>query len=104
MLSLHAAATHACVTEKAIRRWIKWIKSDRLVAEMRGGQYWITPDALERARTASPRESSSSTQEDEDDDQSMSRSDLARVHGHDSPGVGLRPLIDHIARLEGQGQ
>jgi hypothetical protein len=100
-LSLREAAAQAGVTEKTIRRWIK---SERLVAQMRGGQYWVAIKALERAQAAPPRGFGLSTQENQHEDQAMSDLDMQRVHGHDTPRVDLHPLVDHIARLEGKVQ
>jgi excisionase family DNA binding protein len=109
-LSIREAALAVDVTEKTIRCWIK---SGRLHAVKPGGQYRITAADLERARYTTP-------------DVGVQNVQTEDVHGPDtgqgSPGVDmsprpdsgqeeqgaavvdLRPLVEHIASLEGQVQ
>ncbi len=112
-LSIRQAAASAGVTEKTIRRWIQ---AGRLRAVKLGGQYQIAPADL------------ASAQEDRSEPRDIPTQDagldtghvypdprLDTGHSHPNPGVDtgldtghmgaavdLRPLVDHIASLEGQ--
>ena len=99
-LSLRDAANAAGVTEKTIRRWIK---GGRLHAVKLGGQYRITLAALERARSTEPGgHLDQGPRLARGQEPSPPRVDARPDTGHGHPGVDLRPVIDHIARLEGE--
>ncbi len=116
-LSIRQAAASAGVTEKTIRRWIQ---AGRLRAVKLGGQYQIAPADLTTAqedrpppRNASIQGAGQDTGLDTEHVYSTSRVDVTHVHpspgvdigldvGHIAPAVDLRPLVDHIAALEGQ--
>jgi excisionase family DNA binding protein len=88
-VSLREAAGLASVTDKTLRRWIK---SGRLYAVKLGGQYRITLADLERAKAI-------------DVDNAPQQMSTQRLDtGQTAPPIDLRPLVDHLATLEGQVQ
>jgi excisionase family DNA binding protein len=109
-LSIREAAARVDVTEKTIRRWIK---SGRLHAVKFGGQYRITVADLEHARDTTPDAGVQDVQTQDvhslDTGQGPSEVDMSPrpdsgQEGQGSAVVDLRPLVDHIASLEGQVQ
>ncbi len=110
-LSIRQAAASAGVTEKTIRRWIQ---AGRLRAVKLGGQYQVAPADLATAQEDRPPPRDVPTHDarrviglDTEHVYPTSRVDVAHVHpgldtGHIAPAVDLRPLVDHIAALEGQ--
>ncbi len=116
-LSIRQAAASAGVTEKTIRRWIQ---SGRLRAVKLGGQYQIAPADLTTAQEDRPPPRDLPTHDarrviglDTEHADPTPRVDVGHVHpgpgvdigldvGHIAPAVDLRPLVDHIAALEGQ--
>ncbi len=127
-LSIRQAAVSAGVTEKTIRRWIQ---SGRLRAVKLGGQYQIAPADLATAQEDRPPPPSTpppgadlSARPDTEQSARDPRLDAGHVYpnprgdigqlppgswvdtrldpGHTAAAVDLRPLVDHIASLEGQ--
>jgi excisionase family DNA binding protein len=109
-LSIREAAARVDVTEKTIRRWIK---NGRLHAVKPGGQYRITVADLERAKDTTPDAGVHDVQTQDvhglDTGQGSPRVDMSPRpdSGQEPQGgavVDLRPMVDHIARLEDQVQ
>jgi len=98
-LSLRDAAAAAGVTEKTIRRWIK---GGRLHAIKLGGQYRITVADLEHSRSAGPGGHDQGPLPDTGQPLGSTRVDARPDTAPAHPGVDLRPVMDHIARLEGE--
>jgi len=102
-LSIRDAADLVGVTEKTIRRWIHrgWLQAEKV-----GGQYRIDHGSVEQARLGT-RPEAVSTPVSRHETVPMSTVQIERVDTGQqamSTGVDIRPLVDHIASLEGKVQ